>query len=327
MLRLLNLGPPALHIRRTIGSLAASSGMHALLLVGLAVAVVQVRREASPEPAKSALVATALPGGSDSAGIDGSLADATLPQPGESLTPLDETPSTVALEKEMFVTSTAATQSGSIGILPAQTSPPPRLAWHSAQEEADDEVETEPSDEPLAKGAPGGAGAGFGPAGHSFFGLEASGNKVVFVVDISGSMHGHRIHRAINELRHSIESLRRDQQFFVIFFSDDALPMPSEKLLPATPENVRQTIEWFKHVECGGGTNPLSGLLMALALKPDSIYLLTDGKFDPQVVWEVAQAEPSKPIPIFTISFAAKSAEKLLRTLAHETGGQYRFVR
>ncbi len=68
--------------------------------------------------------------------------------------------------------------------------------------------------------------------------------------------------------------------------------MPTEKLLPATPENVTQTLDWLKYVECGGGTNPLPGLLMALQLRPDAIYLLTDGKFDPQIVWEVTQAEP-----------------------------------
>ncbi len=149
----------------------------------------------------------------------------------------------------------------------------------------------------------------------------------MFVVDISGSMKGRRFFRARSELERSIETLRADQQFFVIFFSGDALPMPSEQLLPATPSNVSQAIRWIKYVECGGGTNPLPGLIQAMALSPDAIFLLTDGKFDPQTVWEVSQAQPARPIPIYTIGFASRSAEKLLKAIAQETGGVYRFVK
>ena len=140
-------------------------------------------------------------------------------------------------------------------------------------------------------------------------------------------MKGRRFFRARSELERSIESLQKNQQFFAIFFNDGALPMPSDKLLPATEGNIGQTIHWIKYVECGGGTNPLSGLMMAIRLQPDAIYLLTDGKFDPQIVWEVAQAEPARPIPIYTISFASRSAEKLLKAIAKETGGVYRFAR
>ena len=103
--------------------------------------------------------------------------------------------------------------------------------------------------------------------------------------------------------------------------------MPSENCCRRRRDNISQTLHWLKYVECGGGTNPLPGLLLALQLRPDAIYLLTDGKFDPQVVWEVAQAEPAVPIPIYTISFASRTAEKLLKTIAKETGGIYRFVR
>jgi hypothetical protein len=164
-------------------------------------------------------------------------------------------------------------------------------------------------------------------SGSSFFGLQSYGNKIVFVVDISGSMHGHRMRRMRNELRHSLEALHSSQQFFVVFFSSVAMPMPAEDLLAATPENVNQAWQWLRGVECGGGTNPLPGLLMALQLQPDTIYLLTDGKFDPQVVWEVAQTQSAKRIPIYTIGFASKKAERLLQAIANETGGSYRFVK
>ncbi|HWC91335.1 MAG TPA: VWA domain-containing protein, partial [Pirellulales bacterium] len=174
-----------------------------------------------------------------------------------------------------------------------------------------------------------GAGAGGKPgyaAGSGFFGLPTAAGKVVFIVDISGSMHGRRIRRAQTELRHTLESLKPSQKFFVVFFSDGATAMPAEGLLSATRDNIIQAWQWIRQAECGGGTNPLPAVLMALELKPDAIYLLTDGKFEPQVYFAATEAPPGARTPINTIGFATKKAERLLQAIANETGGSYRFV-
>ncbi|HUY36490.1 MAG TPA: hypothetical protein VMV69_27385, partial [Pirellulales bacterium] len=88
----------------------------------------------------------------------------------------------------------------------------------------------------------------------SFYGIEAAGNEFVFVVDMSGSMEGTRFRRARNELRRSIESLSSNQSYFVIFFSDDAYPMPAQGLLPRTDKNLRATVRWLNLVQCQGPT-------------------------------------------------------------------------
>ncbi len=176
----------------------------------------------------------------------------------------------------------------------------------------------------LAKGI--GKNAGAASDGSSFFGLPTGGNKVVFVVDVSGSMHGRRIRRAQTELRHTLESLKPSQQFYIVFFSDGATAMPAAGLLAATRDNVAAAWQWVKQAQCGGGTNPLPAVLMALELRPDAIYLLTDGKFPPQVLWAATEAPPGMRTPIYTIGFATKKAEKLLQAIASETGGDYRFV-
>jgi Mg-chelatase subunit ChlD len=165
-----------------------------------------------------------------------------------------------------------------------------------------------------------------GAGGSSFFGFSADSNRVVFVVDVSGSMHGKRIRRAQTELRKTLEALKPSQKFYIVFFSDGAVPMPAAGLLSATSDNVAQASQWVQQAQCGGGTNPLPALLLALDLKPDAIYLLTDGKFPGQVLLAVTQDPPGHRTPIYTIAFASKKAERLLQAIANETGGSYRFV-
>jgi hypothetical protein len=321
MFSLPRFGLPATHIRRTIASLAASSGMHALLLATLAVVVVKAHRTAeAPAGPQASLTLPATFGALDGSGIDGSLSGATAPQQGARAALAGPAPQ--APNARFPFPSPAHVEVDPAVLLPVEPSSLARMELPAAAQEVPDPGAAKDG-EPVA----GGAGGGLAGMGHSFFGLEAAGDRVVFVVDISGSMNGRRFFRARNELRQSIESLRENQQFYVIFFNDSALPMPTERLLPATRDNINQTLDWLKYVECGGGTNPLPGLLLALQLRPDAIYLLTDGKFDPQIVWEVAQAEPPVPIPIYTISFASRTAEKLLKAIANETGGTYRYVR
>jgi hypothetical protein len=102
--------------------------------------------------------------------------------------------------------------------------------------------------------------------------------------------------------------------------------MPATALLPATSENVSLAWQWVQQAQCGGGTNPLPALLLALDLKPDTIYLLTDGKFPGQVYMAATQAPAGHRTPIYTIAFASKKAERLLQAIANDTGGGYRFV-
>jgi hypothetical protein len=298
--------------------------VHVLLLSTLAVVVVKAHRAAEVTGRPQAnLTLPAISGALDAAGIDGSMAGATAPQ--HSAPASTAEPTLQARDAPFPFPAAAHIEVDPAVLLAAEPDSLARLELPTAAEEARDPGA--PKVAPAEAGAGGGGGGAPAGGGHSFFGLEASGDRVVFVVDISGSMSGRRFFRARNELRQSIENLRENQQFFVIFFNDGALPMPTERLLPATRDNINQTLDWLKYVECGGGTNPLPGLLLALQLRPDAIYLLTDGKFDPQIVWEVAQAEPPTPIPIYTISFASRTAEKLLKSIAKETGGIYRYVR
>ena len=81
--------------------------------------------------------------------------------------------------------------------------------------------------------------------------------RMVFVVDVSGSMHGKRIRRAQTELRQTLKALKPTQKFYIVFFSDGAVPCPRPGLLPATRENVALACQWVQAAECGGAPIPL----------------------------------------------------------------------
>lgn len=161
----------------------------------------------------------------------------------------------------------------------------------------------------------------------NFYGIEAHGNDFVFVVDMSGSMTGARFRRARAELRRSIESLAAPQRFYVLFFNDRAWPMPASDLQEATEENLNDARRWLKQAQCQGGTNPLPALMLALDLRPDAIFLLSDGRFDPEAARQLEQSETSPPIPVHTIGFASREGEPMLRAISEASGGAYRFVR
>ena len=125
-----------------------------------------------------------------------------------------------------------------------------------------------------------------GGDGKSFFGLASEGKSFVFVLDCSLSMnHPHdsdaktRFRKMKMELANSLARLRPDQEFFIVFFNHEAIPMPAERLVSAAPENQQHFLAWVDQVPAHGDTDPTAALALALRLRPDVIYFLTDGCF------------------------------------------------
>ena len=110
--------------------------------------------------------------------------------------------------------------------------------------------------------------------------------------------------------------------------------MDGERPVLATREaHVAETTQWINDVEANGGTNPLPALLYALSMRPDAIYFLSDGQFDPTTIQELRiRNRPNlrlntRMIPIHTIAFYDRFAEGLMRQIARNSGGEYRFVK
>jgi hypothetical protein len=175
----------------------------------------------------------------------------------------------------------------------------------------------------LGDGGAGGTGAA------KFFGVEAVGSRFAYIVDISGSMQGPKLRELKIELIESVGSLTEHTQFFVSFFSTDAMPMGNRLKWTKSDEKGK---EWAREnanaVNAFGGTNPLTAfqIVFDLSPRPDAVYFMTDGLFDAAVATEVAKMNKrGKRVPIHTIGFDMqdRDAEKLLQRIAEESGGRY----
>ena len=89
--------------------------------------------------------------------------------------------------------------------------------------------------------------------------------EYIFVVDVSGSMHGYPLEISKKLLRDLIGGLTTFDRFNVVLFeSGNAVMAPAS--LPATEANIRQAIDVIDHQQGGGGTELLKGLGKALDL-------------------------------------------------------------
>ncbi len=172
--------------------------------------------------------------------------------------------------------------------------------------------------------AAGAGGTGGGAA--TFFGLEARGRRFVFVVDRSGSMRGEKIDAAKAELLRAIRGLDRGAKFFTIFFSDADMPMPARDLVRATEASKRRHFTWVSGISAAGGTDPTAAMIRALSLKPDAVWLLSDGIFEASAADAIARANPGRTVQIHTIAFYSREGEAVLKRIAKGNRGRYRFV-
>ena len=113
-----------------------------------------------------------------------------------------------------------------------------------------------------------------------FMGLDAvAAKRIVYVVDASGSMLLH-LTIVLEELERSLRTLHPKQEFGIIFFQQDrAIAVPPRKsLVFANSNNIRKAMEWAysEKVIASGGSNPINAMKMAMKLKPDVIYLLSE---------------------------------------------------
>lgn len=189
-------------------------------------------------------------------------------------------------------------------------------------------------------GAGGGLGAGIGRGGKfSFVGQTATGRRVVFVVDVSGSMSNRlqgedmsRFDLLKKELTKAMNQMPMGTAYQVLFFSDFAWPhnevdsrnssaiekyrweiepgdykkakIPSFKYLQANPFSLQDSVKIIQGADNPGGTNWGAGLLMALHAnpKPDVIFFMTDGERQDEMGWiDIVTAENKRKLPMTAI--------------------------
>jgi hypothetical protein len=176
-----------------------------------------------------------------------------------------------------------------------------------------------------------------GYARTKLFGLEAQGAKFAYVFDRSGSMGelgGKPLREAKKELLTSLNDLDQRQQFYLVFYNEQPRLFDAGnskgRLVWGTDDNKKQAATFIDSIRADGGTDHMSALMVALKMRPDVIFLLTDGEQQ-----DDPSADDLKRIDrinegsaqINVIQFAPKPRESSsLVQLAKQNRGQHIFV-
>lgn len=105
--------------------------------------------------------------------------------------------------------------------------------------------------------------------------------EYVFIMDVSGSMHGFPIEISKALLTDLIRSLRPSDRFNIVFFAGGSAVL-SENSLEATEENIQLAIDMLNSMEGSGGTELLNAMNRALNMQGTEDYsrsfvIATDG--------------------------------------------------
>ena len=106
-------------------------------------------------------------------------------------------------------------------------------------------------------------------------------SEYIFVVDVSGSMHGFPLVTSKELMRRLLRNLRPGDSFNLLTFSGDNTVL-APKSLPATRENINRAINALDRQEGHGGTELLPALRHALSMPSDkdrsrTFVVITDG--------------------------------------------------
>jgi len=196
----------------------------------------------------------------------------------------------------------------------------------------------------LAGGAGGGRLAPFGPPDRGgpgvtveYIGIRGNAHHIVYLIDRSGSMFD-TFDAVKHEIADSVGQLKPPQDFHVILFSDGA---PLEKhpicLTPANEKYKLMLADFLSKVRAERTTNPVKAIARAFDVlaranrRPGKIiYMLTDGAFpDNQAVLDVIRRRNIKKgvlINTFLYGLRPPVAEAVMKKIARENGGRYRYV-
>jgi hypothetical protein len=167
----------------------------------------------------------------------------------------------------------------------------------------------------------------------SFFGTPAQANRIVFLVDNSASMKQGRMETTVFELARSVEAMSDKQEFYVVFYSDQAYPMfyPASVMQPlaATRENKQRLYRWLPTVELCSGGKLVEAMDLAESLQPEVVFILSDGNITGTRTLERLAQSNDRRFAIHTLGMGVakpRDAQNLL-AIAQANRGTFQMVR
>jgi hypothetical protein len=175
-----------------------------------------------------------------------------------------------------------------------------------------------------------GAGLGGAPLA-KFFGASIEGRRIVFVIDNSGSMQDGRLETVIEELTRCVDALNKDQEFYVLFYSDSVYPLfypePIDQYASPTPQTKAALERWLKTVELALGDAVVEAISTAAMLEPDTVFLLSDGRIGSQKKMGFLLAGEERNFVIHTVAVglgAAPAGRRNLAAIAEANHGDFK---
>lgn len=171
----------------------------------------------------------------------------------------------------------------------------------------------------------------------TFLGAPVISDRVVFVIDYSGSMRDDgqdgrpKVDAAQDALGEVLRALPDDARFSVIIFSDLARAM-GDVLEPVGPKSIQAAERFLKASAPKGYTNVHDGLAAALQFDDvDMVVLLSDGapsagRFEQysRIRYHIQRQNRVRGAAITTVALTtAEKPRKFLRELAEDTGGRF----
>lgn len=181
------------------------------------------------------------------------------------------------------------------------------------------------------------------------FGIVSEGTRFLYVLDKSLSMGStftwdsegktvfsiSLLDAAKAELLRSLNELNDQQSFHILTYNLTVWPFNDggnngNRLIPATAENRELGTQFVNNLYPDGNTNHLAALDLAIKIKPDVIFFLTDGEEgDDPVPKEIKRLRRlnNGHAKINVVQFVEKPRPKgTLAQLANENGGKHIFV-
>src|SRR5262249_11807098 len=123
--------------------------------------------------------------------------------------------------------------------------------------------------------------------------------------------------------------LTEDQEFYVMFFSNRTFPMfdpsPVWQPIKATKVNKVHVRRWVSDFVVHGGTVPDESIRMALSMRPDAVFLLSDGDFAPSARQAALDANQNGAV-IHTVAIGFRAGITQLKQIAEDHKGRFRYV-
>jgi hypothetical protein len=176
-----------------------------------------------------------------------------------------------------------------------------------------------------------------GDTSTSVFGVQGTGTRFVYVFDRSGSMDGFGgapMRAAKSELLSSLNDIQKTNQFQIIFYNERPRVFNPTGGTPELVWGDEAGKELAKRFVLGitatGGTRHMEALSLALGMRPDVVFFLTDAD-EPQMTEDelrrIRRLNYGTSIHAIEFGYGPKHSElNFLKRLADQNQGQHIYV-